>query len=380
MLAWGEAAQAQHATQRLTLDDDLLSSRLGYVQDDGGYYCFCEYTDRHLNNRSGHAPAGEILTGLKEYHASLGLDVGVYHIDPYWYTRCPGDPACPDQYACGDPNTPANSDASNMSANAWHFPGGIKQAARDVPMMLFMSHAWNDMDRVVYTGDYRWMKATWAYWDVRSSVQPTDSARFWHDIMARHVRDSNLHALTMDQLPGTLYAFEAHLSSVDAAEELQAGYAAAAAAFKLPFRVDLHTAPLAMASLDQSSWVTSRCNGDATPQSSGGLRESVVGASLFLSSLNVRPMMDVLWTTEIQPGDPYNCGIPCANALGPPSVRMNLQRDLIVATLTAGPGAMMHSGSPTRISALRDAGGARIHVRPSQQYPFERTPRKSTVC
>jgi hypothetical protein len=51
MLAWGEALRAQHDTARLTLDDDKLSSRLGYVQDDGGYYCFCEYTDRHLNNR-----------------------------------------------------------------------------------------------------------------------------------------------------------------------------------------------------------------------------------------------------------------------------------------------------------------------------------------
>ena len=83
MLDWGEVARIQHSTTKLTLDDDLLSAKLGYVQDDGGYYCFCEYTDRHLNNRSGFGPAGRTMTALKRYHAELGLDLGVYHIDPY---------------------------------------------------------------------------------------------------------------------------------------------------------------------------------------------------------------------------------------------------------------------------------------------------------
>ena len=90
-LAWGEAARAQHGTARLSLAEDKLSSRLGYVQDDGGYYCFCEYTDRHLNNRSGFRPAGQTMTALKQYHEKLGLKLGVYHVDPYWYSRCPGD-------------------------------------------------------------------------------------------------------------------------------------------------------------------------------------------------------------------------------------------------------------------------------------------------
>jgi hypothetical protein len=36
----GTSLQAQHQTHRLTLDDDLLDKKLGYVQDDGGYYCF----------------------------------------------------------------------------------------------------------------------------------------------------------------------------------------------------------------------------------------------------------------------------------------------------------------------------------------------------
>jgi hypothetical protein len=298
------------------------------------------------------------MTELKRYHTSLGLELGVYHIDPYWYSRCPGDPRCPDKFSCGDPNHPASCSASTLEPNPWHFPGGsIKAAAPDVPMMLFMSHAfnWGKGFQPEYAKEYAWEPATWPFWCIMSSVTPSASSAFWHYILGKHVKESNLQAMTMDMLTGTQYAFAANLNVTDAAEEMQAGYAAAAAAHKLPFRVDLHTAPLALASVDQSSWVTSRCNGDATPGSSGGLRDSVVGASLFLSSINVRPMMDVLWTTSIQPGDPYNCGIPCADALGPPSVRMNLQRDMIVAVLTAGPVGIGDMIGGTDVSLLRTA-------------------------
>ena len=83
-LAWGEAVRAQHQTARTTLDEDALSSRLGYMNDDGAYYCFCEYTDRHLDGWPGRRPAGEILVDLQAYHASLGLRIGTYHLDPYW--------------------------------------------------------------------------------------------------------------------------------------------------------------------------------------------------------------------------------------------------------------------------------------------------------
>merc|ERR1712232_190041 len=42
--AWGEATRARYHRERLTLDDDPLSKKLSYVQDDGGFYCFCEFT------------------------------------------------------------------------------------------------------------------------------------------------------------------------------------------------------------------------------------------------------------------------------------------------------------------------------------------------
>ena len=78
----GSSLQAQHQTNRLTLDEDPLDKKLGYVQDDGGYYCFTEFADRHATNRSGFRPAHETMSALKGYHAELNLSLGVYHIDP----------------------------------------------------------------------------------------------------------------------------------------------------------------------------------------------------------------------------------------------------------------------------------------------------------
>ena len=91
----GTSLQAKHQTHRLTLDEDLLDKKLGYVQDDGGYYCFTEYADRHVTNRSGFKPAHEIMSELRVYHQSLNLSMGVYHIDPYWYLKYnASDPFC----------------------------------------------------------------------------------------------------------------------------------------------------------------------------------------------------------------------------------------------------------------------------------------------
>jgi hypothetical protein len=331
VLAWGEAARAQHGTARVTLDRDALSDRLGYMQDDGAYYCFCEYTDRHLNSSEwpGRAPAGEILTALQAYHASLGLSVSSYHIDPYWYASCPGDPRCPPD-ACGDWNHPQNSCVTAFDPNPWHFSNTtIRAATGGAPMMMFMSYSFNDPTR--YSANYSWMLATWPWFDVRSSPAPQESARFWRDAMARHVTESNMRAMTLDTLQGIVYGFADNLRGVDRAEQMQLGYAAAAAESGLVFRVDCHNAPLAMSSLDQTAWVASRVTDDATPGSSGSDRDELAGAAVFMAALYIRPMMDVLWSTSVQPGDPYSA------APDAPSVRLNVQRDFALAVLSTGP-------------------------------------------
>ena len=194
--------------------------------------------------------------------------------------------------------------------------------------MLFVSVSFNSAN--VFSADYSWIEADWPWFDVLSAPAPEDSARFWRDVMTRHAAESNMRAMTLDTLQGIVYAFADNLREVDRAERMQAGYAAAAAELGIVFRVDCHNAPLAMGALDQPAWVASRVTGDATPGTSGSDRAELAGVAVFMAALHIRPMMDVLWSTSVQPGDPYSA------SLDSPSLRLNLQRDLALAVLSAG--------------------------------------------
>ena len=233
-----------------------------------------------------------------------------------------------------------------------------------MPTQLFMAHCWNrpnvyGKDAGVPTpwepnmgkGKWPWVNVTWGCWDVHSSVAPEASSAFWHERFEQQVNDSNLQAAILDQLSCLQNSFAGWVNRTDAVSQVQQGYDDAATFHKIPYRVDLHSPSDVLASLTGSAWVTSRANGDATPAmppgvpaGSGDTRDSIIGSSTLLSALGVRPMMNVMWTVPVQPGDPYNCNSPdnCARLndvtnMSIWSIRQNIQRDLLVATLSAGP-------------------------------------------
>ena len=264
------------------------------------------------------------------------------------YGSCPGDPRCPPE-ACGSYDHPEQSCVTAFDPSSYHFKNTtIREATGGAPTMLFVSYSFNSADKAVYALNYSWMPATWPWLDVLSSPAPTDSARFWRDIMTRHAAESNMRAMTLDTLQGIVYSFADNLAVVDRAEQMQAGYAAAAAELGIVFRVDCHNAPLAMGSLDQPAWVASRVTDDATPGTSGSDRDELAGAAVFMAALHVRPMQDVLWSTPVQPGDPYSA------SLSSPSLRLNIQRDFICAVLSTGPVGIgdMVDGTDASVLAL----------------------------
>lgn len=363
--------RAHHGTDdvdgRLTLEDDALSRQLSYLQDNGAYYCFCEWTLRYLKNRSGYGRSADILKSLRRYHKQIGLNgIGVYHIDPYWAAQ--GTNATFDDTAaggeaimmcCGGCKT---GFVTNMSASPWHFPGGVHASiGEDQPLMLFIAHMWSAAKDVVYSKRWQWLDggdtSAQATHDTHSSVAPASSAAFWSKIIDTLVNSSNLMAVTVDQLNGPQYAFREITNTTDGYEQIQGGLADAMAARKLPYRVDQHTPPLAMSSLHQPVWVTSRCGGDAGPNTGGSPRSEIVGASLLLSALHIRPMMDVLWTSSIESEDPYTTKCCGPNDL-PSSVnshRTDLTKDLVIATLTAGPVGIGDKIGSTNVSLLMPA-------------------------
>jgi hypothetical protein len=104
-MAWGQTLRAHANTRRLSLDQDVLNSKVTYWTDNGAYYCYC-------NNPV--QPMHVTVAALRDYHRSLGLNISLYHFDPFWHSgradgRCEG------------------AFASNWSASEYHWPSVRKE-------------------------------------------------------------------------------------------------------------------------------------------------------------------------------------------------------------------------------------------------------------
>ena len=94
MMDYGRVLQTAHSTRttKLALADDLLSRQLHYVNDGGSLLNYCDYWPQCVGSKSRQFPNGPMgctpmaftLREASNYHKSLGLNVSVYHVDPFW--------------------------------------------------------------------------------------------------------------------------------------------------------------------------------------------------------------------------------------------------------------------------------------------------------
>jgi hypothetical protein len=94
MMAYGAMLRKAHGTQntKLSLADDPLSRQLHYVNDGGSLLNYCDYWPQCMNTSTKQFPDGPVgctpmsftLEKASAYHKSLGLNVSVYHVDPFW--------------------------------------------------------------------------------------------------------------------------------------------------------------------------------------------------------------------------------------------------------------------------------------------------------
>ena len=124
---------------------------------------------------------GFALEQLGKYHRQLGLNVSLYHVDPFWYSHEPLDACTRGPFA------------KNLSASPWAFPDGLR--ALQLPMMLFVQ----GFDPAnIYTSSYAW---------AGQSVAGQDAARFFTDRFAELTSGrSQCSALTLDGLQGVFYS------------------------------------------------------------------------------------------------------------------------------------------------------------------------------
>ena len=162
-----------------------------------------------------------------------------------------------------------------------------------------------------------------------------------------------------------IYVFAAHLSQAGLTEEMLHGFADSCAALGLPIRVDIHDPSDVAMSVELPAWTVSRCGPDAIPSSqqvtpqkspTGAERGNwhLIGANgQLISAYGVRPMKDVLWSISVQPNPYRDHNKPIVG-------RLNIEHDLIVATLSTGPvgigDSVGHSNRNFLLPAMRADG------------------------
>lgn len=355
--SWGHVLQAAGGSIKLSLEDDEYNRVIHYMTDNGGYYCFCNVFNVCPDRR---VPMHKIIAELKQYHLSLGLHIGLYHLDPFWHSHH-SDGHC-------DGVT-----ASNWSYSAYHWPKGLGVNGSNPNtrwQMLYMLLAGPNYQTDlpggnVYEHEF-WMESQDLDTSVggsgsdccgkTSQVVPSQSHAFWDKILGYGVSTNNLHALVVDTLPVWFTGFSSRINNTDSHELWLDGYlgpshgigSGGATKYKLPIRIDqsLPSDHMLSVARNWSAVVSARLMGD---YQRGGSWTQFATTGLFLASLGIRPVVDVLWTTEKQPNNPNKI-----------KIRLNIEHELIMAVLTTGPvgfGDMLNVTNATRLNLATRADG-----------------------
>lgn len=308
-------------SSKLHLNRDVLSRQVHYVTDAGALLNYCDYWPGCVKAKAGCTPQGRTLQAVSEYHVSLGLNVGVYHVDPYWYSHT-ANGGCDDFLA------------RNWSASPFHWPNGTFST----PMMLFLAEFASCQAGNVYCDEFGFEG---------TSISGADAERFFLTRFRSMSVGGRFKAMTLDNVQDVWWSSPRRLTDVYEQEMYDQGLSKAALAFDVPIRVDQQMVGDVLGSVQYGARTVARCTGDSDP--TGGSEASrwkqLASNSLLMRAVGVRPMVDVLWT-EPDERDPRWSSNVC---------RSNVQYDLITAVLTTGPVGFGDLISHTNASLLQGA-------------------------
>jgi hypothetical protein len=382
-LAWGETVRRHSGTTRLSLDQDPLNSKLIYLTDAGSRYCYC-YTfkleEKATSLRPGQpascpthggCPMHTVIKALKAYHASIGLQIDMYHLDSgFWHSAEPDghcDGVIASNWSASEFHWPhVDQYGDGLGPKVWGVPGepgsvsfqmlymllaGSKDRAARPGNSSAMGNVYGDMDGAL--GAYRPQGGPWPMVDSSwsaggpvgnsaSQVHHSHAHAYWDAVLGYAHRQNNLRAMVVDTLNVWWGYYEGRLNNTHAHEEWMDGYfgpggadmsapagsgtAGGASKWKLPIRFDIANPNdhLATATQNWPATTSVRLGGDFD----GGTSWTCMATTgAFAAALHLRPILTTLWTVAEQPGT--NKGLDGY-------VRPYVEHEIIVAVLTTG--------------------------------------------
>jgi hypothetical protein len=315
-MQYGNALRISSRLQRKAKENDAMRNLVTYWSDNGSFY-FDGYWPLFFNASTN--TAQDIFLALKAYHEELGLTIGSYQFDPWWYGGSCG--------ASGPPPPQCNAPdawpwSANWSAAPGFFPDGMKSLG--LPLTLY-SNLYAQTGNGNKMSQFTWMNDSCAGIAPCSIVIPEQSYDFHSWIFDIGEKDG-MNAFEID-FADYIFPFHKFAADVRAMDQYFRGVDTAATEHSFPVQLCM-SLPLLM--LDTVSWpsvTNARLQGDGYPTAYG--RYDIFQTSLLYSSIAVSPFLDNIWTTSCQPA--------LDNPFGNSTCEGHVEMLAAIATLSTGP-------------------------------------------
>ena len=318
MMHYGEALRSAADLRRVPRDLDATRNLLSYWSDNGAFY-YDGYWPKFFDAATN--TAQQVFQQLKAYHAALGLTIGAYQMDPWWYGgSCGADGPPPPQCHVAA----AWPWSANFSAAPGFFPdGGL--AAVGLPLLLYSNLYAQASNGNAMTTRFAWMNDSCAGIAPCAIVVPEQSYDFHSWIFDVGAAMGQV-AFEID-FADYIFPFSLFAQDVRAFDAYFAGVDRAASEHAFPVQLCM-SLPLMM--LDSVFWpsvTNARLQGDGYVTNGG--RYDIFQTSLLYSAVAIAPFVDNVWTTGCQPA--------WDNAYGNATCETHSEGLIAIATLGAGP-------------------------------------------
>eukprot|EP00759_Apiculatamorpha_spiralis_P015750 PhF_6_TR22322/c0_g1_i1/m.31596 len=271
-LAWGSYMRTLYGTNRAQGDKTL--SQLGYSTDNGAYY--------YYNVESNNNYEQTMLDVQKYLVSNLSIPIKYTLLDSWWYYKG------------------LDNGVKTWEAMPTIFPDGMKYLSDKMGMPFQLHNRYWSSDNTYSTqngGAYPFIT------DTQMAV-PT-SQQFWNDL----IKNATLNGMIVyeqDWLYNELQGVSALLTNQGLSEQWLSQMATGAANNGVTIQYCMPYARHLLESLKLNSVVQARASDDYRVTVWGRPQWQIGMTTLLYRALDLAPSKDVFWSTQSQPGNPYN--------------------------------------------------------------------------
>ena len=293
---WGQTMQRVFNRTNEHRLNDLSLNYIGYYIDNGAYYCYNTLPGKNYQDT------------MIEIAQQIDIPYHYMEISAWFYYKG------------------VKGGVSNWTARPDVFPDGIPELHRRLNYTPFIIHNRYWAYDAVYQKDYAWVL------DPQNGYSlPASNDSFWLDLLSR-ARDWGVILYQQDWLSDQVLNFRPAQTEINLTNQWLTSMGAAAEQVGLNIHYIMSFPRHILKALEVPRVTQARASEDYITDlhhsNKGQWKIGITG--MILDALGMTPNKDVLWSTSVQPGNPY----------GDTSSERLPDRPIAIATLSTGPVAI----------------------------------------